>query len=200
MKDNDELKRINVKFFNKIANYYDFFLMKKLFTLVQKKVINYLNIKKNSRILDIGCGTGNFLSILEKKNKNLKLYGIDISKEMLKIAETRLKSSTLLINSAEEIKFKNEFDYVFSTEAFHHFSNQEKAVKNFYNALKKNGKLIIADVEMGFIFNFIFHIIEPGNNKMSSREEFRNLFKENNFKNIKQKRILLIFLMTIGEK
>lgn len=200
MKDNSELTRININLFNRIAKYYDFPLINRLFTLVQKKTISYLDIKENSRILDVGCGTGNFLSILEKNYKTLKLYGIDISREMLRIAENKLRRSILLIDSAEEMKFKNEFDYVFSTEAFHHFSNPKKAVKNFYDALKKKGKLIIVDFEMGFIFNFLFHTIEPGNNKILSRLEFRNLFKENNFKNIKQKRICLIFLMTAGEK
>src|SRR3989344_1000611 len=200
MRNNSELTRININLFDRIAKYYDFPLINGLFTLVQKKVINYLNIKGNSRILDVGCGTGNFLSILEKRHKTTKLYGIDISREMLRIAENKLKKSILLINSAEEMKFKNKFDYVFSTEAFHHFSNPKKAVKNFYNTLKKKGRLVIVDFEMGFIFNFLFHIIEPGNNKVFSRLEFKNLFKENNFKNIKQKRICLIFLMTNGEK
>ncbi len=200
MKNNSELTKVNINLFDRIARYYDFPLIKWFFTIAQKKVISHLSIKENSKILDVGCGTGNFLLTLEKKYKTIKLYGIDISKEMLRVAENKLKRSTLLINSAEGMKFKNEFDYIFSTEAFHHFSNPEKATNNFYNALNKKGKLIIVDLEVGFILNFLFHIIEPGNNKIFSRLEFRNLFKENNFKNIKQKRICLIFLMTSGEK
>ena len=71
------LEQINVKFFNLIAGYYDFFFGNWI-RKTQKKAINVVKIKDNSKILDAGCGTGNFLKILENSKKNLSLYGIDI--------------------------------------------------------------------------------------------------------------------------
>ncbi len=190
----------NKKFFNSIAKYYDG-SFRGWFTKVLIKALKNVNIKENSRILDVGCGTANLLKLLEDMDKNLDLYGIDISEEMLKIANKKLKNSKLKLQSAEEIDFRsNYFDYVFSTEAFHHYADHNKAMKNFHRILKERGTLIIIDLDFGLILNKIFHKIEPGNTKTHSPEEFRKLFESSGFREIKQKRINLFFILTIGKK
>src|SRR3989338_11199608 len=131
------LEQINVKFFNLIAGYYDFFFGNWI-RKTKKKAINVVKIKDNSKILDAGCGTGNFLKILENSKKNLSLYGIDISREMLRIAKGKLNKPKLEIKSVEKMGFKdNSFDYVFSVDAFHHYSKPDLVMKNFYKILKK---------------------------------------------------------------
>lgn len=190
----------NKYFFNKIAGYYDVKIFIKYLENSQLKMLDFVKVKLNSKILDAGCGTGNLLEILEKQNKKYRLYGIDISEEMLKIAKSKLKKSVLLLNSAENINFKRNFDYIFSTEAFHHYADYEQVMTGFSKSLKKNGKLIVMDFDFGFLLNKIFHWIEPGNNKMHSPLEFKKLFKQHGFKNIIQKRINLLLLLTIGEK
>lgn len=199
MKQENLIKK-NKNFFNSVADHYDNKLLKSWFLKALQKTIELIDIKENSRILDLGCGTGNLLKILEDENKNLMLFGIDISEKMLKIAAAKLKKSKLILNSAENINFKENFlDIVFSTEAFHHFSNYNLIMKNIHKILKKDGKLIVLDVDFGFILNKIFHFIEPGNNKMHSPYEFKKLFKQYGFDNIRQKRINLFFILTIGE-
>ena len=159
MKQQNHIQK-NKNFFNIVAKHYDNYFLKDWFIKALKKTINTLNITENSRILDIGCGTGNLLYLLERENKNLELYGIDISEKMLNIAKNKLKNSKLSIQSAEDIDFKDDsFDFVFSTEAFHHYSNYNQIMKNIYRILKKQGKLIVLDVDFGFFLNFIFHII-----------------------------------------
>jgi ubiquinone/menaquinone biosynthesis C-methylase UbiE len=194
------LEKINAKFFNLIAGYYDFFFGNWIRT-THKKAINIIKIRNNSKILDAGCGTGNFLRILESSKKNLNLYGIDISKEMLKIAKGKLKKSKLEIKSVEKIGFKNNsFDYVFSVDAFHHYSNQNLAIKNFYKIIKIGGHLAIVDLSFGLFLNKIFQKIEPGNNKMYSPEEMRHLFKMNKFRDVKQNKVGLFTTLTYGVK
>ena len=195
------LKEDNIRFFNRLAGFYDSGILKKWLSGIQKKMLKHLEIKKNSRILDAGCGTGNLLILLSKLDKNLNLKGIDISKEMLKTAGKKLKNKAKLkLMSAEELSYKGKFDFIFSTEAFHHYYNQEKAMQNFSRALKKHGKLVIVDVYFGKILNFIFERIEPGVNKINSKKDFYDLFKKSKFKNIGQRRIGLFAVMTMGEK
>ena len=196
------LEQKNKKFFNNIAKYYGKGIFKNWNRKIERKAIETASIKKNSKILDVGCGTGNLLYLFQEQGKNLKLYGIDISNEMLKIAKARLtKQTNLRLKPIEKINFKsNYFDYVFSVDTFHHYSNYDLAMKNIYRVLKKKGKLIIADFNFGFIGNKIFHAIEPGNNKMYSKDEFKKLFKAYGFKNINQKRFGLFSILIIGEK
>jgi|SRR3989344_1863408 len=200
--ENQELMQKNKELFNLAAKYYDNWLVKVLSKYEFKKIFKHIKIKDNSKILDAGCGTGNLLVNLNKKAKNLRLYGIDISEEMLKVAKRKLENKVKLqLMPVEKIKFKeNSFDYVFSTETFHHFSNSKKAIGNFYKILKRNGKLIVLDFDFGFLLNKFFHFVEPGNNKMHSSREFRILFKQYKFKNIIQKRFGLFLILTIGEK
>lgn len=187
----------NKKFFNCIAKYYDCKILKNWLIRIQKRTLKFVNPRKNSSILDVGCGTGSLLDLFDDK---FKLYGTDISIEMLKIARKKLgKKAKFKLISVEKLDYKNKFDYIFSTEAFHHFTDHNTAMRNFYNALKNNGTLVIVDLNFGKFFNWIFHIIEPGNTKMFSKKEFYRLFKDNNFKNISQKKVGLA-IITTGNK
>lgn len=197
-----DYEKINKRLFNRIAKYYDKGVFHTFMINFQNKVVQKINIKKNSKILDVGCGTGSLLVTLKNKNLNLSLYGIDISEEMLKIARKKLsKKEILKVAKAENLPFeKNYFDYIFCTEAFHHFSNQDRAMKNFYKSLKNQSRLIIADFDFGFIANKIFHFIEPGNTKTNTKKEMKELFNRNNFKNVEQEKIGIFVFLTRGIK
>ncbi len=195
------LEQKNKEFFDKIAGHYDKRIFKSLLLNPVKRAVEFVNVKKNSKILDAGCGTGNLLKILETKDRALKLYGVDISKEMLKIARKKLKNTKIKLEAVEKISFKkNYFDYIFSIDAFHHYYNHDLVMRNFYRILKKNGYLIIVDFSFGIFFNKIFSKIEPGNNKMHTAIEFKELFKEYKFRDIKQKRVRVFSILTIGRK
>ena len=195
------LEQKNKEFFNKIAGYYDKSIFKNLLFNPVKKAVEFVKVKKNSKILDAGCGTGNLLKILEDKNASLKLYGVDISKEMLKIARKKLKNAKIKLEAAEKLSFKkNYFDYIFSVDAFHHYYDCSLVMKNFYRVLKKNGHLIVVDFSFGIFFNKIFSKIEPGNNEMHTVQEFKELFKDYRFKDIKQKKVGLFSILTVGRK
>jgi ubiquinone/menaquinone biosynthesis C-methylase UbiE len=190
----------NIRFFNRLSKHYDRSIFKFSLNLIFKRMLNEVRIKNNSEILDVGCGTGNFLELISE-NKTLKLHGIDISKEMLKIARKKLnRRASLKLAYVEKLKGSKKFDYIFSTESFHHFANQEKAMENFYKLLKHQGKLVIVDFDFGRFANYIFHTYEPGNTKMNSKKDFYNLFNKHGFKDIRQKRILFFAVMTIGIK
>ena len=195
-----KLEQVNIRFFNLIAGSYDL-LFGNWIRGTQRKAIMIIHIKNNSKILDAGCGTGNFLRILENSRKKLDLYGIDISEKMLKFARKKLKKSKLKIKSIEEPGFRdNFFDYAFSVDAFHHYSNQNLAMKNFYKILKIGGYLAIIDLNFGYFFNKIFQKIEPGNNKILSPEDMVNLFKTYKFRDIKQNKIGWFTILTYGIK
>lgn len=197
------LENQNRKFFNFWSRYYDKGFFSKILLNIIIKTIKSIKIKNNSRVLDVGCGTGSLLYLLENRNLGLELYGMDISEKMLKIAEKKLNKTKLIIASAFDInkKFKeNFFDYIFVVDAFHHIPEKEKIMKKFYKILKKNGKLIITDFDFGPLFNFIFYLIEPGNSGVPTKKQILELFRESNFFVEKQKKLNVFSLMTAGIK
>ncbi len=195
------IEQRNKIFFDKIARIYDSFLFRSLNKSPPEKIIKLIKVKENSKILDAGCGTGSLLYQLLQQKKNLKLFGIDISPEMLKIAMQKLKGNANLMQMpVEKIKDKGKFDYILSINAFHHYSSHEKAMKNFYRALKKNGRIMVVDFDFGFLLNKIFHWLEPGNNKMHSAFQIKELFEANEFKDIRQEKIGWFSVLSIGRK
>lgn len=105
--------------------------------------INFLK-KTSGKVLDLGSGSGRHLYSI----KNGKMYLVDFSKDMLKLAEE--KSKKLKINAEFkqanlwEIPYEdNFFDYAICISALHcveSAENREKAVKELYRVLKKGGK------------------------------------------------------------
>jgi putative AdoMet-dependent methyltransferase len=100
---------------------------------------------KAKKILDIGCGTGNLCGGL---SETLDVVGIDQSLEMLTYAKKKYNNLELKLGSFLDKPFyKNEFDIVITTYAFHNLncSDKKKALNNMLEYLKPDGKIIIID-------------------------------------------------------
>lgn len=139
--------------FDKEASLYDGWYETKLGAFVDqvetKCVFDLFKIEKGMRVLDVGCGTGNFSIKLAKMG--CKVIGIDVSKEMLKIAETKSKAESLDIEFCDmdvyDMKFDDDyFDGIISVTAFEFFKNPKKAVDEMFRVLKPRGYLTIGTI------------------------------------------------------
>ena len=203
MKIEEQIKETNRKFFDFWAVTYDWSILKPWLYSLQKKAVSSIKLKNNLHILDLGCGTGDSLLLLYHLNKNLNLYGLDISEKMLKRANKKLKEKAILRQGeAGKIPFRdNLFDYVITTEAFHHFPNPNLALKEIFRILKKGGKLILTDITFkSSIIKSLFKFLEPGHVKIYTKEEFKDLFAKNKFKVIKQEKIGLFVILNMVKK
>lgn len=92
-------------------------------------------------ILDAACGTGKYWDILKKNN--LKVKGIDQSKEMLKKAHFKCKDYEIEKKGLQEINELDIFDGIMCVDAMENVfpEDWERVVRNFYKALKKEGIL-----------------------------------------------------------
>ncbi len=117
----------------------------------RKKVLDAVQIKNEDIILDVGCGTGLFLSVLKQEYPDVCAIGIDIDDKMLQIARRRLHRYPKLflsIASGESLPIKeNSVDYVFSTLVIHHIPDdvKRKVIYEMYCVLKQGGKLVLVD-------------------------------------------------------
>jgi ubiquinone/menaquinone biosynthesis C-methylase UbiE len=98
---------------------------------------------KKGKVLDLGCGSGrNFI-----ERKGLKFYGIDFSKNMVKIAGKRGYEKVLKSN-AWEIKFPyNFFDYAIYISVLHCIpskENREKSLAELARVLKPKARALIS--------------------------------------------------------
>lgn len=96
-------------------------------------------LKKDSKLLDIGCGTGR-----NTNYTNVNITGIDISEEQIKQCKNN-KNNNYIVADMCKLPFQdNSFDNIISIASFHHLSNEtrrEQALSEMNRVLKKNGKV-----------------------------------------------------------
>ena len=94
-------------------------------------------ITNNTRVLDVGCDDGTLMEFL-KKNKNVDIRGIEISKNKVQICIA--KGLTVIEGNAEfDLKqFPNDsFDYVVLGQTLQAFINPEIVIKELLRVGKK---------------------------------------------------------------
>ncbi len=113
-------------------------------------IMSLLKPRKGERILDVGCGTGNYSIKLAKLG--CVVVGIDPSKDMInraleKSMKLHLKDVSFKLGKAEELPFPDEdFDAVVSVTAIEFFDEVEKAVSEMFRVLKSGGRLVIGTI------------------------------------------------------
>ena len=117
-------------------------------------VVTLSGIKRNDRILDIGCGTG-LLSLKFLNKTDCVITAIDSSAQMLRIFQEKIEKYNLTEKihcaqkSAEDMDFKsNQFDIIAATVALHHVEFKEPVIKNIYDYLKDGGRFVIGEIDM----------------------------------------------------
>lgn len=111
--------------------------------------IPYINtflsfLPKNSRILDVGCGPGNISKYIMAKGFSSE--GIDLSKEMIKIAKSKVPNAVFNVMDMRQLTYvKNTFDGIILAYSLIHIPSEEiqKTLQGFYRILKKKGFILI---------------------------------------------------------
>ena len=95
----------------------------------------------NSRILDIGCGTGNYVTALQNR-VGCPCWGADPSQEMIRRAKTQNGKVNFSVGIAEGLGFEDEFyDFAFSVDVIHHVDNRAGYFREAYRVLRPQGLL-----------------------------------------------------------
>lgn len=111
---------------------------------VFRNMVEKGRIGRGSAVLDVGCGTGNYLVSLEKET-GCAGWGIDPSEEMLARAKVRSSSLDFRKGSAQTLEFPGDtFDLVLSTDVIHHVHRAGGCPGYFreaYRVLRPGGKV-----------------------------------------------------------
>ncbi len=164
-----ELSGFTAKHYDKVINIASFGFYK----IFIQKAIKDLEVKSTDKILDLGCGTGRNILLMNKyvSDKSL-LTGLDISEDMEKQFDRNCKpfSNINFINKRIDQPFELEqkFDKIFISFVIHGFPHEIRKiiVENAYNNLKPGGTFNILDFaefdmdKMPFHHRMIFKKIE----------------------------------------
>jgi ubiquinone/menaquinone biosynthesis C-methylase UbiE len=175
----------------------------------QRKLVSLLQLGDNPYLLDLACGTGWALRYAaDRTNGQGEFYGVDNSSKMIAQAQAKSQScGSLHFYKArvEALPFDDDFFHVvMSSNAFHHFSNPEKALREANRVLKAKGKLYILDITANNAFMRLVdrfsRKVEPAHVKLYSTKEFQALFERAGLCYITSKRIIPAIEVHIAEK
>lgn len=115
-------------------------------TIRNERVINIIldnaQVKENTRVLDVACGTGVLFPDYIKRGA--VVTGVDISPEMVKIAKKNFPEIEVLCEDAENLDFTEKFDVVMVYNAFPHFPYPERLIEKLSTFLRDGGRLSVA--------------------------------------------------------
>jgi len=142
-------------------------------------------IKDNDSVLDVACGTGLFLSEINRKN-HINGYGVDIAEEMIKVASSKYPMFNFQVAGCENIPFDDGImDIITVCAAYHHFPDVDSFAREAERLLKPDGVLYIADVYypafLRIICNPFVPLLPDGDVKFYSPKEITNTFTKRKF-------------------
>jgi demethylmenaquinone methyltransferase / 2-methoxy-6-polyprenyl-1,4-benzoquinol methylase len=186
-KDSSQEKKLQVAtMFNNIAWRYDFlnhFLSLGIDRYWRRKAIARLKKIKPQIILDIATGTAD-LALEAVKLDPVKIFGIDISEDMLKIGRMKIKNKKLqdkielLEGDSEKLIFTdNKFDAVTVAFGVRNFEDLKKGLMEMNRVLKPGGMTVILEFSrptnkiFRWVYDFYSSKITPKIGQMISKDK-----------------------------
>ena len=144
MKATEEIRKIYSERFQKTSHYRN-----EVWKVLIKEIFQK-EIPKEGRVLDLGCGYGEFINNINCRKK----WAIDLNPDSKK----RLDKNVILLEqeSTKEWKDVKDLDVIFTSNFFEHLKNKEelsKTIEQCFNKLRKGGKLICVGPNIKIVGN-----------------------------------------------
>lgn len=120
-----------------------------------RNIIGGLELQDGNKVLEVGCGNGYYLSLLNRLDVRLELMGIDKDIPALKDAAKFIgnRSVKLILGDAAKLPFKsNSFDKAVMSEVIEHVDNEKAVLREVKRVLKKGGILTLTTCNIGYPF------------------------------------------------
>ncbi|MBI4945108.1 MAG: class I SAM-dependent methyltransferase [Bacteroidetes bacterium] len=107
-----------------------------------------LGLKRDSRVLEIGCGNGGITKLIAKKAYRGKVTGVDISTECIAAAKSNLndyKNINYVVSDMLDFVSKEKFDIIVLADVLEHIpiDFHDKLFGTLSSVLEKNGLIFI---------------------------------------------------------
>lgn len=126
---------------------------------VVKNFLDNMNIGPESKVLDLGCHSGDFTNILASLTK-AKVYGADISKSCIDYARKRFPNIVFACSDiSEEIHFEcSLFDIITIFDVIEHIIDIDTVFRHINKLLKRDGCLLLGITTENWLFRMVWFL------------------------------------------
>ena len=155
-----------------------------------KRILAFLPLKANMKILDLGVGSGYMSFPIAKKWHNISIIGLDVVEKALDVNRIKAKKENITninfitYNGIEFPFADNEFDMVISRYALHHFPDIQKSISEVSRVIKPEGFLFISDPTPNandtsrFVDEYM-QLKKDGHIKFYTKDEWKQICEKN---------------------
>lgn len=115
---------------------------------VRKSVKSLYSSSESLNIFDAGMGFGQYSYFMAKRFRGSRIFGVDVKDEQVEdcnyfFEKRGFKNVKFEVADLTKINYNNEYDFILNVDVMEHIVEDELVLKNFANALKKGGRLLI---------------------------------------------------------
>ncbi|MBR51780.1 MAG: hypothetical protein CMD58_04630 [Gammaproteobacteria bacterium] len=118
-----------------------------------KAILDENDLNDNLKILDIGCGGGTLLYILNEELSVDGIYGVELNQAYADLAKRRVDADIRNENYTSGI-FGKQFNLLINTKVLEHIPDPLPFLREMYNDLLNEGLLFIEVPHVSDMFNF----------------------------------------------
>ncbi len=105
---------------------------------MHKRVLGIFSKYKFDRVLDVGCGDGNFSILLKDASNAKEVYGIEISEKGVESAKRNGVKALQLDIDEDDFPFEDDyFDAIFAGEVIEHLWDPDHLFDELYRTLRR---------------------------------------------------------------
>lgn len=113
-------------------------------TPTREYILKILDLSKVLKILDLGCGPGELIEELFRRNSDLNITGLDYSEGMLRESRKKNhKAKHIHMDVADLHNLKEKYDIIISTHSIPYWKHPEKVMEDLSNILEDNGVIYL---------------------------------------------------------
>jgi len=171
-----QFDKLSENYFNIKGGYVHKYYAKKKVNTIKKYV------GQDFSVLDVGCGVGEHAKLL--KTITRKIYGIDISSEMVNSANNNLGGTFAMIGDATRLPFPDSsFDIAYTSNTLHHVKELDN-IKNTISEMARVTKKYVIIFELNsknpFCKYLLFRLCpyDTGEERIPPKKEIINIANE----------------------